>query len=81
MNDKLSGILIHLVANQRDENIPHETSFQYHEWKEKKSELSVLSIGNITNTKYIQGHLQLPNFIINHPCVSQLRSNLFLRIF
>jgi hypothetical protein len=34
-NDELSGVLIHLVANRRDENIPHETSFHYHEWKEK----------------------------------------------
>jgi len=80
-DDTLSGILIHMVANHEDGNIPHQTSFSFHEWKGAKSELSFFWIGSFINSKYLQGGIALPSFIINDLCVSKLCSNFFYAFF
>ncbi|CAM4980861.1 unnamed protein product [Rotaria socialis] len=61
----LSGLLIHVTANDKDQNIPHTTNIRCDFRNGNKSELSIMGIGCLADSKYLHGNTALPNSIQN----------------
>ena len=66
----VQGVLCHVVANTKDGQIPHSTSFKCDYWEESKARLSLTYIGNLAESRYVGGIDPLPPFI-NHPLVNK----------
>ena len=71
-NTKIAGVFIHAVANQTDEQIPHSTAFQFHEWTGITSDIIFRYVGKLSHSKYLvnNNHIQLPPYL-TPPAVSE----------
>ena len=71
-NSEISGIFIHLTANDKDERIPHSTDFEFHPWTGIKSNLTFKYVGELRDSKYlvVNNNIQLPSYLTT-PLVSE----------
>jgi hypothetical protein len=66
----IQGVLCHVIANTKDGQIPHSTSYKCDSWEALKSNLSLIYIGNLAESKYVNGVDPLPLYF-SHPLVNK----------